>query len=242
MKHVVAVAVLLALCGSAWAQIKITGETKVDQYKLVRLAVEGVPENAAVLWDYDEDVLDAEPSGRRLVFAGPPGKYRIKATSIVLDKDGRTKAEVAKAVVEIGGKAPEPGPKPPDPPPGPGPGPDPKDEAPIKAPGNRVLLIYESGELSKLPPKQSNQIYSKALREWLTQKCVTDTDNPKGAWRIWDKDVDASGEAKPWQDALKRDRKSVPWLIISNGKAGYEGPLPADAESTLALLKKHLGE
>jgi hypothetical protein len=59
-------------------------------------------------------------------------------------------------------------------------------------------------------------------------------------WRIWDKDVDPSQESAVWQAAMKRPRASVPWLLVSNGKTGYEGPLPGTADDLLALLKKYV--
>ncbi len=58
---------------------------------------------------------------------------------------------------------------------------------------------------------------------------------------MWDAGVDASQESQLWQDALKRKRGALPWLVISNGKSGFEGPLPATVDETLTLLKKYGG-
>ncbi len=82
-------------------------------------------------------------------------------------------------------------------------------------------------------------IYAKSVRDYLNAKCVLGADNKTREWRMWDKDVDATAESQLWQDALKRPRKSTPWIIVSNGKTGYEGPLPEGWVDTLALLKKY---
>ncbi len=127
-----------------------------------------------------------------------------------------------------------PGPVPPDPP-GPTPGP-----VPIPGDGLRVLIVYESADLAKMPPAQQSILDSAAVRGYLQEKCAKGPDGTPER-RIWDKDTDASAESKLWQDAFKRPRKEVPWLVISNGKAGYEGPLPATVDDALKLLKQYGG-
>lgn len=233
---------LTALCllglwvAVAGAGITIKGETRVEQYKLVRLEVAGASDGAAVVWDIDEEKLDVDESGTKLVMTGPPGTYRIKVRAIVL-KDGKATIDTARATVTITGKAPQPGPTP-DPGPTPGPAPDPS-PAPIPAEGLRVLVVYEAGEDAKLSKGQLATIYGKAFRTLMDQKCVTGADGKTREWRIYDKDTDTGGEAKHWQDAMKRPRTQVPWLVISNGKTGYEGPLPEGAAETLALINKY---
>lgn len=250
MRLTLPLACVLMSAAFALAGISLKGETKVEQHKLVRLSVEGAPDNAAVLFDFDEEVLDAEQNGRSVVLTGPPGSYKVKATAITLDKDGKTRVEVARVTVVIVGKGPgpDPGPKPPDPGPGPDPGPKPPDPkpptpspAPIPLPGLRVLVIYEATEAADggLTREQFSTIYGKAFRTLLDEKCVVGSDGKTREWRIYDKDVDVRGEAKHWQDVMKRKRDSVPWLVISNGKAGYEGSLPKTTEGTLNLIKQY---
>lgn len=140
-----------------------------------------------------------------------------------------------------------PQPPPPDPPAPPTPVPPPTpptpvDPAPIPADGNRVLIVYETADLTNYPAAQTNVLYAKQVRDYLRSKCVVGPDGKTREWRIYDKDLDLSGESPLWRDAMKRDRKSLPWIVISTGKTGYEGPLPADVPSTLALLKKYFGE
>lgn len=66
----------------------------------------------------------------------------------------------------------------------------------------------------------------------------------KGGFLKLDKDADVSG-LEAWVGlAWRRPRATLPWLIISNGTTGYEGPIPKDASGryspqlTLDLLKK----
>ena len=164
-----------------------------------------------------------------------PGRYKVTLTAVDF---AAQKVERAKFTFSVEGKpptppGPEPTPVPPDPP---GPKPDP---APIPTAGFRVLIVYETSELSKLPAAQQSVIYGKAMRDYLNSKCVLGPDSKTHEWRMWDKDTDASAESQLWQDAMKRGRTSVPWLIVSNGKTGFEGMLPATVEDTLKLLAKY---
>jgi hypothetical protein len=118
----------------------------------------------------------------------------------------------------------------------------PPDPAPIAQPGLRVLVVYETAELSKMPAGQRAVIYDRRVREYLNAKCPVGPDGKTREWRIWDKDVDTAGKSKLWQNAMRRPRKSTPWILISTKIEGYEGPLPATVDETLALIKRYGGE
>lgn len=122
------------------------------------------------------------------------------------------------------------------PPPGPGPKPDPPgpDNAPIPEKGLHVLMIYESADLPKYPKGQIAVLYSTEVQNY-----VNKVNGSSGYWRVWDKDVDTSKESKKWQDAFARPRQSLPWVIISNGTTGHEGPLPGTVAEMQTLLKKY---
>lgn len=118
-------------------------------------------------------------------------------------------------------------------PPDPGPGPKPPDPGPTPIPvdGFKVVVVYESADLSKIPLAQTTLLNSATWREYARSK---------GEWRAIDKDVSDIGNDKQWvKDVLKRPRASTPWVIVSNGKTGYEGPLPANLDAMMALLKKY---
>ena len=166
--------------------------------------------------------------------------YRLYAYGAKGDKA----SEPALCTVIVGsGPAPPippgPGPVPPKPPDPPTPGP-----SPIPRDGFHVLIIEETEDRSKLPPAQRNILFDKRVRDYLNTKCATDPEvqNWK-AWRIYDKDQNLAGENKLWQDALaKYNKHPTPYLVISTGKGGYEGPLPANVDDTLKLLKQYGGE
>lgn len=222
-----------------FGQLKINGTLRVERDRMVRLKAEGAPEGAALFWDISpEETTDIEEINGRVLFTGPPGKYKVKLRYVKLDKEGKTVGETARCVVEIGGI---PDPLPPDPGPGPTPTPTPTPTPPAPIPliGLRVLMVYETSELPKYTKEQSTVFFSKSVRDYLNSNCPIGPDGKTREWRIYDKDVDVSGESKTWQDAMKRDRKSTPWVIISNGKTGYEGPLPENVDKTLELLKKY---
>lgn len=139
--------------------------------------------------------------------------------------------------VEVG-KAPNPPPDPDDP------DVDPDKEPPIPLPGLRVLIIEEQAERNKLPEGQRQILYSTAFRnDYLDKVCTDGIEVPsKKEWRIFDKDEKYEAVAKDgerWAKAMNRPRQSVPWIIVSNGKTGYEGPLPANPQEAMALIDKY---
>jgi hypothetical protein len=170
----------------------------------------------------------------KVVTANKAGRFKIEAWNAKAD----VASDISTCWVVIG----EPGPVPPDPkPPEPKPPePKPPDVAPIPVDGFRVLIIHESAD--KITPAQRAIVTAQAIRQYVNAKCVKGPDGVTAEARFWDKDTVVSGESKLWQDAMNRPRTSVPWIIISTGKAGYEGPLPATVTDTLALLKKYGGE
>lgn len=173
------------------------------------------------------------------VSAAPKGelKLSVEMVSPDLDKDGRFvgfKTSVGSVTVHVGEVAPPgPGPKPPDP------KPDPPKPTPVGTLA-RALIVYETADLSKLPRAQHAVLFSKAIRDYLNAKCVLEADGKTRGWRIFDKDVDATGDTRGWAELLRRPRQSVPWLVLTDaaGAVLHEGPLPADVEQTLTLLRK----
>lgn len=124
----------------------------------------------------------------------------------------------------------------PDDPPGPNPpGPNP----PMPGQGFRVLIVLESRDLSTLPSSQIAALTAREVREYLNAKCVKEGNQPE--WRIWDKDTDISRESDHWKEAMKRPRTTLPFILVSNGKDGYEGEMPKTTADLLALLKKYGG-
>jgi hypothetical protein len=186
-----------------------------------------------------------------------PGRYKVEAwveadAKLPLDRSAvlailqdktltdPTKVENASSLLQgisacnvtIG--EPGPDPKPPDPKP-----PDPKPPAPIPVDGFRVLIVYESAD--SIPAAQRLILTAQEVRQYLNSKCVMGAANKE--WRIWDKDVDTSGETKLWQDAMRRPRQVVPWIIISDHpRGGFEGPLPKTLAETMTLLRKYGGQ
>lgn len=148
--------------------------------------------------------------------------------------------------VTVGPRPPPvpPGPTPPGPtPPGPTPpGPTPEPPAPIPGGANRVLIVYESSDLPRYTPEQASVFSAASVREYLARKCAKGPDGKTPEYRVWDKDVDTSSVSDTWKEAMKLPRQSLPWIIISNGTTGFNGPLPPNAADTLTLLKKYMGE
>lgn len=92
----------------------------------------------------------------------------------------------------------------------------------------RVLILYEEDDFGSYPRGQQNLLKSAQLTTWL--------DDHKAEWRVWDDDVDATNSDQFWQDALKLNRDSLPWLWASKGRDGFQGPLPENYDDAIRLL------
>lgn len=229
-----ALAVLVVWAAAGRGQtLRVPAEVKGDPgaFIVVRAETEG----GAVRWvalDKGLNVFPAELLSDRkaTVVTGQRGSYRLLAYTATLDKDGKPlPSDPAICTVVIGDAKPIDPPPPPD------------GEAPIPDAGNRALFVYESGDVSKLPRSQLIVLNSAAVRDYLNAHCVVGPDGKTREWRLWDADVSTVGESPLWQRAFARPRKSTPWLILSNGRTGYEGPLPATVDETLALMRKIFG-
>lgn len=162
------------------------------------------------------------------------GRWKVEATSFDPDRG------IDEAAVEIV-IGPRPGPTPdPEPDPKPDPTPEPPKDLPIAGDGFRVLITYESADMATYPEAQKQVMYSQEVRSYLSSKCVAVAGTPE--WRVLDKDSDMTNTSKIWQDAMKRPKPSIPWIQITNGKEGFEGPLPKSTAEALTLLRKYGGQ
>lgn len=169
------------------------------------------------------DLIESETGRWVIVSSQVPGKYRIACYA---DAGGPP----SYVLVVVEGTRP-PAPKPDDPP-----DPKPDDPKPKPTGGLRVLIVYESADLAKVPEAQQAILYGMTVRKALNDAC--EQDGTVKGWRIFDKDVDASSDTKGWADLLKRSRTSLPWVVMTRGgEVVHEGALPADQSAFLALLK-----
>lgn len=150
---------------------------------------------------------------------------------IVVPKGVQDEKEIIRRLIDAG-QGPQPPPVPPTPPT------PPPSPAPIPEAGFRALIVYESADLAKLPASQVAVLTSGEVRGYLNDKCATGPDGKTKEWRVYDANADVSKESATWQKAMQIKRDSLPWLVISNGQAGYSGPLPATIADTLKLLKQ----
>lgn len=135
---------------------------------------------------------------------------------------------------------PSPWPVPPTPIPIPVPPvpPGPTPPAPIPAAGLRVLMVYDQ---KKLTPALTDILFSKDIADYLNAKCAVGPDGKTREWRIWPSTVDVKNETAVWKNAFNRPRTAGDWIIVSDGKTGFEGPIPSSESEVLTLLKKYGG-
>lgn len=101
---------------------------------------------------------------------------------------------------------------------------------PVPGAGLHLLIVEETEDRVRLPEAQRQVLFSPDLRQWLKNKGY--------AYRIWDRNVDASHEPSGWfKQALEVKRESLPWLVASNGKTGFSGPLPVSVDETKKIVE-----
>lgn len=165
----------------------------------------------------------------------PAGKGRVYLDFVPMGFKGE--GEIVSDVLDVDPGITPPGPKPPEPTPDPKP-PEPN-PAPIPEKGLRVLVVVETNDAAKMPAAQQAVVYSAKVRGELNKLCVLGPDGRTREWRMWDQDTPVGGESKLWQAAMGRKRDSLPWLLVSNGVTGYEGPLPETADKFLELVGRY---
>lgn len=171
------------------------------------------------------DALDVQQAAKG------PLTVSVKAISADVDKDGKFKGfkttfgSVSFTIGDVP-QPPGPGPNPPTP--------DPVTPAPIPLAGYRVLFIEETEDRNKITLDQFNVMFSADSANWLNANAKE--------WRVYDKDSAALSDTQLWRDALKRRPATfaTPWVIISNGVTGYEGPLPKTGSEIKTLLQKYV--
>jgi hypothetical protein len=210
------------------------GDVQFDSTDDSILALEEIPAGV-VLWFNDvragqkERALHkfkAETQSYWVARAVKEGKTTIKVWAN--GDAGKPPRIIARLDVQVGK------PKPPDPGPGPGPGP-----TPIPAQGLRVLIVWETKDLSTYPASQIAAVNAREVREYLNAKCIKVGTQPE--WRVYDPDTDVSRESKIWQDAMKIKRDKLPWIVVSDGVKGTSEPLPLDKDALMTLLKTYGG-
>lgn len=109
------------------------------------------------------------------------------------------------------------------------------DKAPLTQAGLRVLIVYET---SQVTPAMSNIISGAKVRDLMASKGFKEDGTT--CFRALDKDVSPANDQKWVQDAFARPRSSIPWILISNpSKGGFEGPLPQTPQAVADLITKY---
>lgn len=226
---------LLLLALPAAAQVKGPTEVSVAVGRLaaVPLTVDGDESDYQILGTEVDAFREYTPDPKQIrlrVIGYTPGTAFVVVAS---QKGGKLQPLHTVKVTVTGVVPPPPAPPGPTPPP-PGPTPPPPDAAPIPVAGLHVLIVFDKNNPTSLTAAQHNAIYGEKVDTYLRAKAKD--------YRIYDKDVPLANVPKVWKDAMARPRKSLPWIIVSNGTTGEELPLPSGTEELMLLLKRYGGE
>ena len=101
-------------------------------------------------------------------------------------------------------------------------------------------MLYESNRLSVYPPSQIKVLFDNNLRVYLDSVTTLGPDLKTHEYRIWDKNIVLTNESAIWKNVMARPHPTMPWIVISNGMTGYEGPLPQNTADTIALIKHYV--
>lgn len=115
----------------------------------------------------------------------------------------------------------------------------PSSEVPIDRMGLHVVIVVESAALAEMPEAQRQILFGMRTRLWLNDNCAKGEDG-QPTWRVLDPDTEfPEGCDAVWCKALARDRTELPWVVVSNGKSGFEGPLPTNINDFLKLVEQY---
>ena len=101
-------------------------------------------------------------------------------------------------------------------------------------------MLYESNRFSEYPPPQVKVLFDNSLRVYLDSVTTLGPDYKTHEYRIWDKNIVLSNESAIWKNVMARPHPTMPWIVISNGVTGFEGPLPQNTFDTIALIKHYV--
>jgi len=199
-------------------------EEKKSQTKLIETSLSSLASYGPATIEFETlDGVDASkafrPAGEDRWIVVSPGKYRVIALAVEKDTF-RIKRE--KYLVESDGIPDNP-------------------DAPDAQVGDnlKVLVVYETEDLTK-QRFVSDIIASPIVRNYLRSKAR----RPDGTenFRFFDQHTTFSSCAPDgFCKAMQRPRASLPWVIISNDKTSFEGPLPAGVSDFLKLLRSYGG-
>lgn len=102
----------------------------------------------------------------------------------------------------------------------------------------RMMILYDSANMAKLPLTQLNMITGRQVREFGQKYCVKG-DGDSSDMRFLDYHDELSGVWATMRDRAKPE--SYPWLCLENGANHWEGPLPSDWQVLKTLLDKYAG-
>lgn len=107
--------------------------------------------------------------------------------------------------------------------------------APIPLAGYRVLIVYDPNTLTDA---QQGIVFGKAVRDYLQAKCVVGNDGKTKDFWIIQSGLDVSAAPKWIGDVIQRHPGQRTFMVVSDGKTGYDGAIPANAEEAMNILKK----
>lgn len=168
----------------------------------------------------------------------------VYTESVDAKTGARTLTSVDSTIVIVRPAGPAPPPPvvvvdPPKPPPGPV---DPPAPPPVEPDG--IPLVVSQAGLRVLIIEETDDASRKALSPGQRAIIMGTT---KDSFRTWCKshaevvvaDKDSSFAKLPpvWGELFKRTRAGLPWIVITNGKTGYEGFVPSDPAVAIKLVQ-----
>lgn len=101
-----------------------------------------------------------------------------------------------------------------------------------------VLIIEDEEARFLLPQWQRDQMASPEVRGYVATHGAKTTDGVTPDFRILGVGQNVENEHAFWREGMARPRTKTPWVIITNGQRGTEGPLP---QNLLDEVKKYGG-